>query len=391
MPATTEEERRQASANAKKNLKGSDINDWGITYDELGGHTFNAFKIYKAEESNSASLLRKTFRANGVYSREDMKYNTSFYRFRRFDPYNFIDGAFEMVFFTKPDLNIFSPSGGLTTTSMSNTDMFGRLGANVVGGTASSPYFQYLYKMGYRDTVLADLCSSYRASGTRHACPFIRILSNRRTSSLDLPDIVANEIETAQNLQGTKIYYPTSSMKSDEDAEFSMEFEDTSRLEIYNLFKAYDIYRQMKNLGLVAPRVEYIANKILHEQFSAYKFLLDSDGERIIYWAKAIGIYPKTISRSSFSEIPDKGELKISVQFKIAGWVEDMDPLILQDFNRLMLSYSGNEVQVVDLWDDSIGRISGENLDGFYVDMEKDHTLYKPYEKQYVLRGFKLL
>ena len=370
-------------------LKGSDVNDYGIKYDNLGAHTFNAFEVYKKEEQNSASLLRKTFRANGVYSREDMDYNRQFYRFRRFDPYNFIDGGIEMVFFTKPDLNIMTASGSLTSSSISSTDWFGRMGYSITGGTASSTYFQYLYNMGYRDTVLADLCSSYGNKG-HHRCPFIRILSNRRTSNLDLPDINAGEIETAQNLQGTKIYYPTSSMKSDEDAEFSMEFEDTSRLEVYNLFKAYDIYRQMKNLGIVGPKTEYITNKILHEHMSIFKFILDSDGERILYWAKATGVYPRTISRSSFSEIPDKGELKISVQFKLSGWVEDMDPIILQDFNRLMTYYAGSTVKFVDIWDENIGRVSGENLDGFYVDMAKGDTLYEPYNKQYCLRGFKL-
>ena len=80
-------------------------------------------------------------------------------------------------------------------------------------------------------------------------------------------------------------------MKSDEDVEFSIEFEDTQFLEVYNLFKAYDLYRQLKWMGLTAPDEKYISAKILHDHMGIFKFLIDTDGETILYWAYATGVY----------------------------------------------------------------------------------------------------
>jgi hypothetical protein len=188
---------------------------------------------------------------------------------------------------------------------------------------------------------------------------------------MDVPDISTNEIETSQNMFGTRLFYPTSSMKSDEDTEFSIEFEDTQFLEVYHLFKVWDTYRQLKYLGVVAPRPEHIQFKRLHDQMSIYKFIVDNDGETILYYAKAIGVYPKTISRSAFSEIQDKGSLRITVSFKLSGWFEDMEPNILEDFNQLVRSWIGSGYnsasREIPLWDKELQAISGENVRYFYV------------------------
>jgi len=325
------------------------------------GHTVDKNKLID-EMSKHDSLDMRHLRANGLYQPSDMQYETNFYRTRRIDPYYQVEGGTEYLFFTKPDLNLLQGQE-LVKNLYKTSSIYGKSITSVDSGPGTVPYFQDLMLNNYKNT-FTDLCKS--SGSESDSCPFIRILSNRKVSNMDVPDIVTNEIETAQNMFGTRIFYPTSSMKSDEDVEFSIEFEDTQYLEIYHLFKVYDTYRQMKYLGLTAPKEDYIRFKILHDHISIYKFIVDTDGETLLYYAKATGVYPKTISRSAFSEIQDKGGLKITVSFKLSGWFEDMEPNIIIDFNQLVASWIKN-VKEVPLWDRELQAVSGENVKYFYI------------------------
>lgn len=314
----------------------------------------NGYKELRDEIEQSDSLLRKTMRANGIFEKEDLKYNSCFYRTPRIDPYNHVHATHEYAFFVKPDCNILD-NGNLSSDI---------LNANV-------PYFQNLYKSGYNYTTLQDL--SYSNGG---GCPFVRILTNRKTSSIDIPDISVDEYETSQNDFGSKILYPKSSMASDENLDFSVEFEDTKSLEVYNFFKAYDIYRQLKWLGIVAPSQHFIENKILHDHMAIYKFIVDEDGETILFWAKWTGVYPKSISRSSFSDIQHQGPLKITVGFKLSGFFEDMTPNIISDFNSLVAkwitgdgSYTRGYSEMA-WWDPDIQMVPQESVDFPYIGVD---------------------
>lgn len=340
------------------------------------------------DEANMGSWA-KQMRSAGIYQPLDMSYNTKFYRLKRIDPYYRVEGAIEYLFFTKPDLNLVNtigtdrnPYGALTTGDIETNTIQGNSGSfghdfkkMILGdgtdsfqiGTSVVPYFRMLKDLGYEQT-FADLCSSYIRNGnTDDKCPFIRILSNRKCSNMDIPDISVEDLETAQNLYGFKLHYPLSSLKSDEDMEFSIDFEDTQYLEVYHLFKSWDLFRRLKWLGVVFPKKEYIENKILCDHISVFKFLVDVDGETLLYWAKATGVYPKSISRSSFSEMGKDGALNINVTFKVSGWFEDMDPMILEDFNDLILKWKGSLPSAVPIWSNEVGAVDGSNLDGFYI------------------------
>jgi len=328
-------------------------------------------------ESNS--LLRKTFRANGVFEPSDMTYNRKFYRFPRNDPFNYVDGAREYIFITKTDLPLVGNDLTLTDDAK------------------QIQYFNYLMYCGYKNSVFSNLCYSSGASSNDGGCPFMRILSNRKTSNVDVPDINVDELETSVNMFGTRILYPKSSMGSDENIDFSIEFEDTRHLEIYNLFKAYDIYRQMKWLGILGPGVNpkddrffhFITNKILYDHMSLYKFLVDSDGETLLWWGKFTGIFPKSITRSSFSEIQDRGPLKVTVGFKLSGWFEDMNPMTLIEFNELIEHWIGgdyaSDARTADIYDSDIGMVSGESVEYPYIKLAEQSS--GDYTHSYLLWG----
>ena len=379
VPVYTDDPRLTYTAGDEfSSLKGSRIKDDRIR-DSGMVPLGESGKTWKDEMADDNSELRRTLRANGFFMPKDMKMNEAFYRYPRADPYNYVDGAKEYLFFTKPDLPLLKDPTSL------------------IQPADKIPYFADLIQSeGYRKSVFYNLCASAAAeAGDIHKCPFIRILSNRKTSNMDIPDIQVDELESAVNMYGTKILYPKSSQASDEGVDFSIEFEDTRFCEIYHLWKVYDIYRQLKWKGVLGPTVnlgrydlvssegisgalkdrwknmerifkrafglsydvpgtsgdgegyskynKYTYYKILYDHFSVFKFLVGSDGETILFMAKATGVYARSISRSSFSEIPDRGPLKITVGFKVSGWFEDSTPEIVSDFNELVKAWLGKE------------------------------------------------
>lgn len=261
--------------------------------------------------------LSDLIRSNGLIKRSPDEFYNKFARFQYLDPYNRLNTTREYVFFTKPDLNIYRSNSTTLNTEQGS------------GGVGGLPIFQSASK-----TIPEVLQQLQYSSNTRY--PFVNILSNSKKSNLELPSISAgSDIETSANLYGTTMAYRNTSFISDENFEFSMEFEDTKFLEVYMFFKLYDEYERKKIYGIVSPPTDaYVVNRILHDQMSVFKFIVGEDGETIIFFAKLYGVYPKSVPREAFSDMPEDGNLRFSVQFH-ATFVEDMDPLILTDFNIL--------------------------------------------------------
>jgi hypothetical protein len=141
---------------------------------------------------------------------------------------------------------------------------------------------------------------------------------------------------------GTKISYRGTSYKSDEELDFSLEFEDTKYLDIYMLFKIWDEYERLKWNGALEFNandsqrwVNYIINKVLHDQVSIYKFVVSDDGSRIIYWARMTGCVPTSVPRDAFSDMNNSDTQKLTVNWK-GHFVRDMDPIIIKHFNLLV-------------------------------------------------------
>ena len=266
--------------------------------------------------SNSFAVIYSAFYANGSYDRLRMGLYDKFSRIPVIDPYNKITNTKEYIFITKPDLCLLKTNSDIINPALGNNTFFTEAVEN------------YL-------PVVKQLQSSSEPNKT----PFMTILSNSLTSSLDLPGISSDSVETSSNVMGTKISYRGTSYKSDDDCDFSLEFEDNKYLDIYMLFKIYDEYERLKWNGSIDFSSdnhwkEYIANRVLHDQMTIYKFIVDNDGMRILYWARITGCYPISVPRDSFSDAPS-GPLKYTIQWK-GNFIRDMDPIILDQFNYLV-------------------------------------------------------
>lgn len=264
--------------------------------------------------------------ASPIADRYDKGYYTKFKRLPILDPFNHFEGATEYIFFTKPDLCICNASSSSLNSSLAGTPIF--------------DFAQNCYP-----EVLASLQSSARFPGITKEYPkLIPILSNAISSSLDMPDSESNDIETAQNIYGTKIYYRGSSSGSDKEFDFNLEFEDTKQSEIYMFFKIWDEYKKLDWCGMIEMEdhwKDYIAYKVLCDQISLFKVIVAEDGYTILFWAEIVGCYPKGVPRSVWNNPTDlTNYMKITTDWK-GHFVKDMDPLSLAHFNKLTLG-SGN-------------------------------------------------
>ena len=320
------------------------INSVGNSLDNIVAKPSLLDQTTRPEFDESTAGLLKYVKANGLgigpgRVSQTEKYQ-KFARYERLDPNNWMGSTREFIFFTTPDLQLFK--GPVLNPSIAN---------NALMVEAFKRY----------NDVLQSL--SYSACGR----PFVNLLSNYKRSNVDLPDInTASDYETSKNILGSSLFYRGTSYESDENHEFSVEFEDTKYLEVYMWFRLFDEYERMKHYGLVDfVDDRYLNGKIIHDQMAMYKFIVGEDGESIIHYSKFIGVYPKNVPRSTFSDLPADGNVKFTINFK-AAYVEDMDPNIILDFNEIAKKIPAGDPSLGGYMDEFNGW-SGEYMQRPYI------------------------
>lgn len=293
----------------------------GATTEEVSSTGFKATDM---------SWAGKLLRSNCIYDRSELNWYDRFNRFGALDPYNKLTTTKEYVFFTRPDCGFYEPG----------TD-------KLVSAFANNPYISEVHNR--YPYVLQTLQKSSKSNNN----PFMVILSNAVQNTVDFPSISANEMETPTNIYGTTMSYRMSGWGSDENVEFSLEFEDSQWLEIYHLVKSYEEYQRQKQFGLVyPPNIDsakdkngvnynsYIKNRELNDTFGIYRFIVSDDFETLVYWGYVCGAYFKSVPRDAFNDMKEGGGLQYAIDFK-AFCVDDMNPMILSNFNHLIYSSMG--------------------------------------------------
>jgi hypothetical protein len=264
-------------------------------------------------------ILKDHFVVDGLAP--DTNIHNKFSRFAYMDPYNALSGCKEYLFFTKPRLNLF---GNETKLASSADDEYSIDSWDLANNT----YLRECFIQ--RPNVMKQWCGEFGN------VKFMTSLTNMVRSSLELPGVESENSETGANIYGAKVTYKGTSWKSDQQFDFSLEFQDNKYLDIYHMFKIYDEYERLKNIGQVVPKAIFRANRIIHDQFTVFKMIVGPDGRELIYYAAAYGVLANGYPREVFSNITDLGGdgLRYNIPFK-AHYVRDMDPIILEHFNQV--------------------------------------------------------
>ena len=265
----------------------------------------------------------------GLPGKSEIDYYNNYYRFGLIDPYNEPDSGREFLFFTKPDLYITqNRDGKILTKELENY-----------------PFFNELVQRW--PNVIKQL------QGYISDQPFMTLLSNMVTSNLDLPSLSATTVQNPTNIFGISYDYRWTSEASDDNHSFSLEFKDTKNLDVYMLFRTYEEYETLKAQGVIKLNSNnntsefvnhyrnYIFNRILHDQIGIYKFIVAEDMETIIHYSYFCGCMFLSLPRESFNDADFHEGIKYGIDMKCA-FVEDMNPLIISDFNNLVSSYNNS-------------------------------------------------
>lgn len=295
-----------------------------------------------ADQIESLDSYKETImNANNVpLNGKSIQYYDRLARFSVLDPYNKFTYGREYLFFTKPDCHIVEPN-----TMTLNPVL------------AGDPFFIDL--LNRFPAVINQLQSSAGSTSyTEYAAksPFMNLLCNSKTSTLELPGMSAGTMDGPTNMWGGTNTYRKDAWVSDENIEFSIEFEDTKNLDIYNLLKAYEMYHRYKMAGYIYPPNlagaktnsdgvyydTYTAKKELHDVFGIYKIIVDDDYTTILYAAYVYGAYFVNVPRDAFNSVNGVVEgMKYTIDFKAFG-VSD-DPTILAQFNTLVANKYKND------------------------------------------------
>lgn len=302
--------------------------DNGMSSIITGADIFNA--IHNKNDMANNQSITSAKHAAGIFTRNEIKnaLHSKTFRFGLSNPYGAISSAREYLFFTKPDLHILTMNDNGTLEN-----------ENLNSSLADIPFWVDLWRTR-KNTTIKSLQISAGSD------PFNHLLQNQVISNLDVPVLTSEMIDTPTNMYGVGYSYRGSSEASDDNPEFSLEFKDTRYLDTYMYFKAYEEYQTLKHHGVISPSKYYTVNKILHDQFCIYKFIVDEDMETIIYYGKMYGVTPKSLPRDVFSNPNFDSGISYSIDFK-AAFYEDMRPDILSDFNNLsMLTYHNQPYQI---------------------------------------------
>lgn len=324
------QEQKKAAAEAEDTKARNSVNNgitFGDTYDNNGNYVPPTNRETQNLLTNSGTVdSQKIYHPANLYLEKDLDIYHERYRYGVLNAYTGVTDTREFLFFTKPDLNLV-PTGD----KVSNIKSISKLDPEDMNGVL----IQYPFWI--------DLCNRYPGvveclqSGLHlkgRNDPFNHLLENMVQSTIDVPSLSAELMETPANMYGVNYTYRGSSEASDDGFDFSLEFKETKFLDVYNFFKAYEEYETLKHHGVIGPWIGYTERKVLHDQYSIYKFVVGEDRETLLYWAKYYGVKSKSLPRDVFNSNTFDNGLSYSIDFN-AAFVEDMNPQILADFNAL--------------------------------------------------------
>jgi hypothetical protein len=267
-------------------------------------------------------------------------------RFETFFTNRYLDPAttgHAFVFVTKPSLFIhpYAPSGKdtdlekLAYENMTRHHLFSQfLASEAMNGSDKI----LVEQLSYYDKIIP---SSYNRSN------FLPIFTNR-SKSFSTTDMTLNQNDAFETRQGFRMPMPTHKNESVGSGTVSISCQETTNLDIMKTLTIWVNYISNVTDGTFHANPVMIKNGVLDYTSSIYYFLLSPDGKTLKYWSKYTGCWPTTVPQSNLSFTRGSQDVvETEVQFAYSA-KEDMNPSILEDFNRVSLNFFEKDVAEVD-------------------------------------------
>lgn len=271
---------------------------------------------------------------------EDIALDNSF---KKFDGYytniykdSFVSGN-AFMFITKPLLYI-NPIKS-TTTSLDRSAY--------INMTRDPNFAQYITTEALNniDRYIPQMLS-YNLSNTNVTSLFMPIFTNA-CKSFDSNDIAMGQTELFDTKQGHRQSLPTHKTESEAANTLSITVTEDNNLSFTKIMNLWVNYISNITDGTFDANPEMVLNGVLDYTCSIFYFVLEPDGKTLKYWAKYTGCWPTSIPYGSFRYTKGDNSL-VDLNLTFAYSVkEDMNPLILEDFNKISLKLNDTYVPSV--------------------------------------------
>ena len=238
------------------------------------------------------------------------KYHTEFNRFKLDHPDIFLRSTIGYIVFTRPDLNLLNTDGSLVTN------------------VSVDPRMRYIASNNMH--LVQSLTHQYDGTTGHNFNPFLSNLAQ----SLEVMDDSVEQFETGETFTGYKFQYSKHNIRSITAGTLNIKFQETFDLGITNLFQLWVDYQSNVYRGLMLPKDDYIWFRNVDYMCNVYYFLLDQDGETLLFWSKYFGVFPLNVPKSALSfdagsnvQLP---EMQVSFAYI---YKEDLSPATLVEFN----------------------------------------------------------
>lgn len=165
---------------------------------------------------------------------------------------------------------------------------------------------------------------------------FLPAITNK-AKGFDPADTVLETFQAFDTKQQLSMNLPTFTTTSEASGNFTISVSESNNLDFIKMISLWVKYINNVSDGTFNANPEMIKNGVVDYMSSLYYFVLDSDGRTLKYWAKYTGCYPTAIPYGSLRS--QKGEVsstELDIPF-VYTIKEDMNPAILEDFNRISL------------------------------------------------------
>lgn len=255
-----------------------------------------------------------------ISAKENLKYFNTFFDKRYLDKH--ISG-YSYVFVTKPSLFI-NPMNEITE----NIDNL------AYDNMCKDPFFiPFLNTEAINEL---DYLLASQLSYKNDDSYFLPIFTNS-AQSFDTTDTVLETTDTLDTRQGFKTQLPTYKTASESANNLSILIKETRNLDFTKLLGLWVNYISNVTDGIFYANPNMIRNGMIDYMSSIYYFVTEPDGVTLKFWAKYTGCYPLNIPYSAYKySMGDRSLVDIDCQFTYTI-KEEMNPCILEDFNRVSL------------------------------------------------------
>lgn len=285
----------------------------------------------------------------------DLLYFNGFYDNLYREPFT---NGFAFVFVTKPLLFINPTKPTATKNYMKHL--------SYINMTRDQFFLQFLdnEKLNDADAEIVRMLSydtSFRKTN------FLPLFTNQ-LKSFDSQDITMDQTDAFETKQGFKYPIPTYTTSSEAMSTMSLSVYEDSNLDFTKMMTLWVKYIKNVTDGTFNANPEMISQGALDYTSSIYYFVLAPDGRTLKYWCKYTGCWPTSIPYGALKYQKKSAEItELDIPF-VYTIKEDMDPRILEDFNRVSL-----------MMDSSNYNISTKTMsvDGYYESIKNSYLLNK--------------